>query len=76
MIIMMVSIKDNFSLDKNDKSYPHFDHKISAFYGFNNNIDPNVIGSIDNICITKQWINGLKGEMCEKEFKIKMGIGI
>lgn len=61
-------IKDNFSLDKNDKCYPNFDHKISAFYGFNNNIDPNVIGSIDNICITKQWINGLKGEMCESDF--------
>lgn len=61
-------IKDNFFLNKNDRCYPHFDHKISAFYGFCNDIDASVIGSIDNICITKQWINGLKGEMCESDF--------
>lgn len=66
-------IRDNFTLHRGDRCYPHFDHKVSVFYGFLNNIDPNIIGSIENICITKQWINCLKGELCEEEFKIKMG---
>ena len=61
-------IKDNFSLSPNDRNFPHFDHKVSAIYGFYNNIDPEEIGGIGNICITKQWINGLKKEKCEIEF--------
>lgn len=62
-------ITDNFNLYPKDRLYPHFDHKISVAYGFKNNIDPDKIASIDNICITKQWINGLKKEMNEYEFK-------
>lgn len=62
-------IKDNFSLNPNDRNFPHFDHKISVIYGFKNNISPELIGDIDNICITKQWINGMKREKCEEEFK-------
>lgn len=63
-------IRDNFNLKQNDRLYPHFDHKISVAYGFKNNIDPDVISDINNICITKQWINGLKKEMNEDEFKV------
>ncbi len=63
-------IKDNFNLNQNDRLYPHFDHKISAIYGFKNNINPDIISDISNICITKQWINCLKKEMNEDEFVI------
>jgi hypothetical protein len=62
-------IRDNFNLYPKDRLYPHFDHKISVAYGFKNNIDADKIASLDNICITKQWINGLKKEMNEYEFK-------
>lgn len=65
---------ENFHLNKNDRLYPHFDHKISAAYGFKNGIDPEIIAEIDNICITKQWINGLKKEMNETEFVILFNI--
>jgi len=61
-------IRDNFNLNCHDRNYPHFDHKISVVYGFYNKINPKLIGEIDNICITKQWINGLKKGKCEKEF--------
>ncbi len=61
-------IRDNFSLPCSDRNYPSYDHKISSYYGFLNNIPPNIIGDISNVCITKNWINGLKGEKCEEEF--------
>jgi hypothetical protein len=61
-------IMENFHLNKNDRLYPHFDHKISVAYGFKNNIAPEIISKINNICLTKQWINGLKKEMNEFEF--------
>jgi hypothetical protein len=55
-------IIDNFSLKQTDRNYPHFDHKISVYNGFIHNIDPSEIANIDNICITKQWINCKKGK--------------
>jgi hypothetical protein len=61
-------IKDNFNLKPEDRLYPHFDHKISVAYAFKNNLDIEIINNLDNICITKQWINGLKKEMNEKDF--------
>lgn len=63
-------IKDNFDLEPSDRLYPHFDHKLSVAYGFKNNIDPEIIADLNNICITKQWINGLKKEMNHDEFLI------
>jgi len=67
-------IKNYFNLNQNDRNFPHFDHKISAAFGFKNNIDVYIIASIENICMTKQWINSLKREKCEiefiKEFKV------
>lgn len=62
-------IKDNFDLHPSDRLYPHFDHKISVAYGFKNNISPVIISDIDNICLTKQWLNGMKKEMNEDEFR-------
>ena len=61
-------IKDNFNLKSENRLYPHFDHKISIAYAFKNNLDIEIINNLDNICITKQWINGLKKEMNEKDF--------
>lgn len=61
-------IKDNFDLDHNDPKYPTVDHKISISYGFNNKIDPNQIGDIKNLCVTKRNLNCLKRNLNEKEF--------
>jgi hypothetical protein len=62
-------IKDNFNLEPKNRCYPHFDHKISVIYGFKNNIDYESISNKSNICITKQWINGMKKDLNENEFK-------
>ena len=48
--------------------YPTIDHKISVYYGFKNSIDPEIIGFIDNLCITKRFINSTKSKMTEDEF--------
>ena len=62
-------IKDNFSLDSNDPSYTTIDHKISVLFGFINNIDPNCIADINNLCVTKRKINSVKNYKTEDEFK-------
>lgn len=61
-------IKDNLLLNYNDKAYPTIDHKISVKYGFINNIDPNIIGNKENLCITKRSINSSKNSKNEKDF--------
>lgn len=61
-------IKDNFNLHQNNRDYPQLDHKISIVYGLINNIPPEEIANISNICITKQYINSLKRGKCENEF--------
>ena len=48
--------------------YYTMDHKISLFYGFNYNIEPSIIGGIDNLCICSRYINSVKGLKTEKEF--------
>lgn len=53
-------IKDNFKLLSKDRKYPTVDHKISLYEGFNKNIPPYIIGGIENICITKRYINSIK----------------
>lgn len=53
-------IKENSNLESKNKLYPTIDHKISILYGFKNKIDPNIIGSIDNLCITKRSNNSKK----------------
>jgi len=53
-------IKDNFRLKSKNMSYPTIDHKISIHEGFINNIPPYIIGSVDNICVTKRKINLFK----------------
>lgn len=50
------------SINSNDKNYPTIDHKVSIFYGYSNNINPEIIGDINNLCITKRCINSSKGK--------------
>lgn len=53
-------IKENLNLNFNNRNYPTIDHKISILDGFllgYNYID---IASLDNLCITKKWINSSK----------------
>lgn len=47
-----------------DKNYPTIDHKISIYYGFLNNINPDIIGDLENLCITKRSINSSKNIKC------------
>jgi len=62
------NILENFKLNHNNPDYPTIDHKISVYYGYINKIDPNIIGSIDNLCITKRFINSIKNSLIEEEF--------
>ncbi len=64
-------IKDNFKLSPYDRDYPHFDHKNSVIYGLKHKIPASEIADINNICITKQWINCKKGYKSELEYKEK-----
>ena len=61
-------IKGYLSYSHIHRFYPTMDHKISVFYGFINSIDPNFIGSIENLCITKRFINSTKSKMTEEDF--------
>jgi len=62
-------IKDNLSLHNTNPIYPTIDHKISVFYGFINNIDEDIICSIDNLCITKRSINSSKRHKTNLEYE-------
>ena len=66
------NIKGYFSHTHTHRFYPTIDHKNSVYYGFLNNIDPSEIGSIENLCITKRYINCTKSRMIEKEFLEKL----
>jgi hypothetical protein len=63
-------ISKNFSLHYNDRNYPTIDHKISIKYGFINNIEPKIIGDLNNLCITKRSINSTKNSKTEDEFRL------
>jgi len=52
-------IKD-YKFHKNSNLYPTIDHKISILYGFLNDINVDIIGNIDNLCITKKGNNSSK----------------
>lgn len=53
-------ILDNFNLKYTHGDYPTVDHKVSVYYGFINNIPPEEICQIDNLCFTKRRINSTK----------------
>jgi len=63
-------IKGYLSHNHTHRFYPTIDHKISVYFGFMNNISPEEIGSLDNLCITKRYINSMKGKLIENNFNI------
>jgi hypothetical protein len=63
-------IMGNFSYSHTHRFYPTIDHKISVYYGFVNNIPPEEISDISNLCITKRFINSKKRDLIESEFRI------
>jgi hypothetical protein len=60
-------IKDNLKLNFHDKNYPTVDHKMSVYEGFLNNIPVDIINSLDNLVVTKRYINSIKGYKIKKE---------
>jgi hypothetical protein len=63
-------IKGYLSHTHTHRYYPTIDHKISVYFGFMNDISPEEIGSLDNLCITKRFINSMKGKLIENNFNI------
>ena len=61
-------IKENFKYHHTNNLYPTIDHKISVKYGFDNNISPETICKIDNLCITKRKHNSSKRHRNYKEY--------
>lgn len=57
-------IRENFNLSYINKNYPTIDHKISVYYGFMNDISPEEISKIENLCFTKRTLNSIKQEKC------------
>jgi hypothetical protein len=55
---------------RNNKFQATIDHKISIIYGFRNNIDPKIIGGLDNLCYCCRFVNSIKNFRCESEFKV------
>lgn len=64
-------IKDNFNIKHTDYDFPTMDHKISIIYGFKNNIPPEDIGDISNLCMTKKGINSSKSFLTEEDYNKK-----
>ena len=55
------NLNENFIFNPAKSSkYPTIDHKISIFKGFKNMINLDIIGGIDNLCITKRSNNSSK----------------
>jgi hypothetical protein len=52
------------------KFYPTIDHKTAVYYGFVNNISPEDISDISNLCITKRSINSRKRDLTEEDFNL------
>jgi hypothetical protein len=63
-------IKGYLSHTSTHRFYPTIDHKISVYFGFMNDISPEEIGALDNLCITKRFINSMKGKLIENNFNI------
>jgi len=63
-------IKGYSSYSHVHRYYPTIDHKISVYYGFINNIPVEEISSLENLCITKRFINSKKRDLIESEFRL------
>ncbi len=58
----------NYMLEHSCGDYPTIDHKISIHRGFKDNISPEEIGNINNLCYTKRWRNSDKHTSIESEY--------
>jgi len=63
-------IKENYTLDSNHKDYPTIDYKISIMSGYKTKTPPEIIGGVENLCITKRKINSQKGSKDSDNFHI------
>lgn len=61
-------IKDNLTLNCHNRLYPTIDHKICISYGYDNNLPIEEITRLDNLVITKKWINCSKNNRDIKLF--------
>lgn len=48
----------------NNPMYRTIDHKTSIFNGYMENIEPSIIGGINNLCICSRIYNTTKGIKC------------
>lgn len=62
-------ILENLQLSGYDRNYPTVDHKISIYQGFITKMPYEEIGSIENLCITKRYINSSKNHKTEGQYK-------
>ena len=64
-------IENKKIFNSNDERYLTIDHKISIKKGFENKIEPIIIGSMANLCITKRCNNSSKGSLYETPKRLK-----
>lgn len=62
-------IKENINLNHNDINYPTIDHKKSVFMSYKEDLSPETVASIENLCITKRSNNSSKGYKNEDMYK-------
>lgn len=65
-------IKKYLGLSHTHRFYPTIDHKISVFYGFKNGMSTEEISSLDNLCLTKRYLNSIKKTLIDIEFIEKL----
>lgn len=61
-------IKGYLAYSHTHRFYPTVDHKISVYFGFMNALSAEEVSSIENLCITKRFINSKKKVMTDSEF--------
>ncbi len=62
---------EKLSTDKSEYNNPNYatiEHKTSIFFGFKNNLSPEEMGNINNLCICSRLLNTIKGLKSEKQF--------
>ena len=65
-------IKNNWELHYLHKNYPTIEHKISILEGYLNNIDIEVLCDINNLCLSKRFINSSLNSLSYDEKLKKM----
>lgn len=63
-------LRDNPSKHaSNNKMQPSVDHKVSVYFGFINNIEPEIIGAKENLCVCSRKSNSEKNSMLDSQYK-------